>query len=168
MALKTRKDLFGIQTRINTPQIYPASRLLSQVIGQAVPANKPIVGDNAFAHEAGIHQDGVLKHKLTYEIMKPQDVGIPSNKLGAGQTFGTSRLRRPADSVGSRPGDRGCQEGVRRVQGPVRQEESRLRRRYPGADHRGGPSRRRPFRAGQSRGDTLQPNRRRARWSRCG
>jgi len=88
MALKTRKDLFGIQTRINTPQIYPASRLLSQVIGQAVPANKPIVGDNAFAHEAGIHQDGVLKHKLTYEIMKPQDIGLPSNKLVLGKHSG--------------------------------------------------------------------------------
>jgi len=88
MALKTRKDLFGIESRINTPQIYPASRLLSQIIGQAVPANKPIVGDNAFAHEAGIHQHGVLMHKLTYEIMKPQDIGIPSNKLVLGKHSG--------------------------------------------------------------------------------
>jgi 2-isopropylmalate synthase len=88
MALRTRHDLMGVQSRINTRQIYPASRLLSQVIGQPVPANKPIVGDNAFAHEAGIHQDGVLKYKLTYEIMKPEDVGIPSNKLVLGKHSG--------------------------------------------------------------------------------
>ncbi|MGO9453112.1 MAG: 2-isopropylmalate synthase [Candidatus Binataceae bacterium] len=88
MALKTRHDLMGVDTQINTRQIYPASRLLSQVIGQPVPANKPIVGDNAFAHEAGIHQDGVLKYKLTYEIMKPEDIGIPSNKLVLGKHSG--------------------------------------------------------------------------------
>ncbi|MGH7906786.1 MAG: 2-isopropylmalate synthase, partial [Candidatus Binataceae bacterium] len=88
MALKTRNDLMGVRTRINTRQIYPASRLLSQIIGQPVPPNKPIVGDNAFAHEAGIHQDGVLKYKLTYEIMKPEDIGIPSNKLVLGKHSG--------------------------------------------------------------------------------
>src|SRR6266849_5956794 len=97
MAMKTRRDLMGVQSRINTPQIYPASRLLSQVIGQPVPANKPIVGDNAFAHEAGIHQDGVLKNKLTYEIMRPEDIGIPSNKLVLGKHSGrhafTNRLQ---------------------------------------------------------------------------
>ncbi len=88
MALRTRRDLMGVRTGIETCQIYPASRLLSQVIGQPVPPNKPIVGDNAFAHEAGIHQDGVLKYKLTYEIMKPEDVGIPSNKLVLGKHSG--------------------------------------------------------------------------------
>ncbi len=97
MAMKTRHDLMGVQSRVNTRQIYPASRLLSQVIGQSVPANKPIVGDNAFAHEAGIHQDGVLKYKLTYEIMKPEDIGIPSNKLVLGKHSGrhafTNRLK---------------------------------------------------------------------------
>src|SRR5271156_1145628 len=96
MALKTRRDLLGVESRINTRQIYPASRLLSQVIGQPVPPNKPIVGDNAFAHEAGIHQDGVLKYKLNYEIMKPEEIGIPSNKLVLGKHSGrhafTNRL----------------------------------------------------------------------------
>ena len=77
-----------VRTGIDTRQIYPASRLLSQIIGQPVPPNKPIVGDNAFAHEAGIHQDGVLKNKLTYEIMKPEDIGIPSNKLVLGKHSG--------------------------------------------------------------------------------
>jgi 2-isopropylmalate synthase len=88
MALRTRRDFTGIQTMVDTRQIYPASRLLAQVIGWPVPPNKPIVGDNAFAHEAGIHQDGVLKYKLTYEIMKPEDVGIPSNKLVLGKHSG--------------------------------------------------------------------------------
>ncbi|MFZ0890774.1 MAG: 2-isopropylmalate synthase [Candidatus Binataceae bacterium] len=88
MALKTRKDLFDVESRVITQQIYSASRLLSNVIGQPVPPNKPIVGDNAFAHEAGIHQDGVLKYKLTYEIMKPVEVGIPSNKLVLGKHSG--------------------------------------------------------------------------------
>jgi 2-isopropylmalate synthase len=88
MALKTRKDLMGVGCGVETRQIYPASRLLSQIIGQPVPPNKPIVGDNAFAHEAGIHQDGVLKNKLTYEIMKPEDIGLPSNKLVLGKHSG--------------------------------------------------------------------------------
>ncbi|HYA35531.1 MAG TPA: 2-isopropylmalate synthase [Candidatus Binataceae bacterium] len=88
MALKTRRDLMGVQSRVDSRQIYPASRLLSQIIGWPVPPNKPIVGDNAFAHEAGIHQDGVLKYKLTYEIMKPEDIGIPSNKLVLGKHSG--------------------------------------------------------------------------------
>ncbi|HEY6418284.1 MAG TPA: 2-isopropylmalate synthase [Candidatus Binataceae bacterium] len=105
MALKTRRDFMTVPTRINTRQIYPASRLLSQVIGQPVPANKPIVGDNAFAHEAGIHQDGVLKYKLTYEIMKPEDVGIPSNKLVLGKHSGrhafTNRLSELGVDVGA-------------------------------------------------------------------
>lgn len=88
MALRTRKDFFGLETTIVTEQIYPASRLLSQVTGLVVPSNKPIVGDNAFAHEAGIHQDGVLKDTLTYEIMRPESVGISSNKLVLGKHSG--------------------------------------------------------------------------------
>ena len=88
MALKTRQPVFNLDTRIHTEQIYPTSRLLSQVTGIAVPLNKPIVGDNAFAHEAGIHQDGVLKQKLTYEIMKPETVGITGNRLVMGKHSG--------------------------------------------------------------------------------
>ncbi len=88
MAIHTRKDFFSLRTNINTEQIYPASRLLAQVTGLTVPANKPIVGDNAFAHEAGIHQDGVLKDTLNYEIMRPASVGIPSNKLVLGKHSG--------------------------------------------------------------------------------
>ncbi|HET8564710.1 MAG TPA: 2-isopropylmalate synthase [Candidatus Binatia bacterium] len=88
MALRTRRNLFGLDTRIKTEQIYPTSRLLSQITGIPVPINKPIVGDNAFAHEAGIHQDGVLKQKQTYEIMTPESIGIPGNRLVMGKHSG--------------------------------------------------------------------------------
>ncbi|MFQ5851685.1 MAG: 2-isopropylmalate synthase [Candidatus Binatia bacterium] len=88
MALKTRKNLFGVATRVTTDQIYPTCRLLSQITGIPIPINKPIVGDNAFAHEAGIHQDGVLKQKLTYEIMTPESIGISGNRLVMGKHSG--------------------------------------------------------------------------------
>jgi 2-isopropylmalate synthase len=88
MALKTRKNFLNLDTRIVTEQIYPSSRLLSQITGIAIPINKPIVGDNAFAHEAGIHQDGVLKQKQTYEIMTPESIGIPGNRLVLGKHSG--------------------------------------------------------------------------------
>ncbi|HLK86691.1 MAG TPA: 2-isopropylmalate synthase [Candidatus Binataceae bacterium] len=103
MALRTRQDLMSVRTGIDTRQIYPASRLLAQIIGQPVPPNKPIVGDNAFAHEAGIHQDGVLKYKLTYEIMKPEDIGIPSNKLVLGKHSGRHAFTRRLVDLGVDP-----------------------------------------------------------------
>ncbi len=92
MALKTRKDFFGVDTRVRTEQIFKTSRLLSHITGVHVQPNKAIVGENAFAHEAGIHQDGVLKEKLTYEIMRPEDIGRPSNKLVLGKHSGRHAL----------------------------------------------------------------------------
>lgn len=89
MAIKTRGDVFAnVRTNVAAEQIFPSSQLLAHVTGLSVPQNKPIVGANAFAHEAGIHQDGVLKYKLTYEIMLPQDVGIDSNRLVLGKHSG--------------------------------------------------------------------------------
>ncbi len=88
MAIETRRDYFDLRTNVKTEQIYRASRLLTQVTGITVPINKPIVGENAFAHEAGIHQDGVLKHALTYEIMQPSTIGRPSNSLVLGKHSG--------------------------------------------------------------------------------
>jgi 2-isopropylmalate synthase len=80
MTLKTRQDLFpGITTNINTKEIYQASRMVANITGIEPQPNKAIVGKNAFAHESGIHQDGVLKHQETYEIMKPEDIGIEKN-----------------------------------------------------------------------------------------
>jgi 2-isopropylmalate synthase len=88
MALRTRKNYLDLDTHIISEQLYPTSRLLSQVTGIPIPINKPIVGDNAFAHEAGIHQDGVLKYKQTYEIMTPESIGIPGNRLVMGKHSG--------------------------------------------------------------------------------
>jgi len=98
MAIKTRPDLFeGVEIGVVTEQIYPSSRLLSKITGIPIPINKPIVGDNAFAHEAGIHQDGVLKDTRTYEIMRPESVGLQSNRLVLGKHSGrhafVARLR---------------------------------------------------------------------------
>jgi len=83
----------GLDTRVRTTEIYPSSRLLSSIIGIGVQPNKAIVGDNAFAHEAGIHQDGVLKAPITYEIMTPQSIGRPSNELVLGKHSGRHAFR---------------------------------------------------------------------------
>ncbi len=88
MALRTRKEYFGTETGINTTYLYPTSRLVSRLTGFVVPPNKAVVGDNAFSHEAGIHQHGVLCDKRTYEIMRPQDVGAPDTKLVLGKHSG--------------------------------------------------------------------------------
>src|SRR5512137_1325062 len=88
MAVRTRSDLFPLQTRVNPKQIFITSRLVSKITGYPVQPNKAIVGANAFAHESGIHQDGVLKEKLTYEIMTPQSVGILKSSLVLGKLSG--------------------------------------------------------------------------------
>ena len=84
MALKTRSEFFGLHTDIETTRLYPTSRLVSGITGMHVPRNKAIVGENAFAHEAGIHQHGMLQHSSTYEIMRPDDVGICHSNLVLG------------------------------------------------------------------------------------
>ncbi len=93
MAVRTRGDLFPVETRIDTTQIVPASKLVSGITGYPVQPNKAIVGANAFAHESGIHQDGVLKHRETYEIMLAQDVGWTQNKLVLGKHSGRNAFK---------------------------------------------------------------------------
>ncbi|MGI9589840.1 MAG: 2-isopropylmalate synthase [Myxococcota bacterium] len=101
MAIHTRPDVFaGLDTRVHTAEIYPCSRLLSSTIGVSVQPNKAIVGDNAFAHEAGIHQDGVLKAAITYEIMTPQSIGRPSNELVLGKHSGRHAFRDRLEELG--------------------------------------------------------------------
>ncbi len=100
MALHTRKDFFGIETAINTQEIYPTSRLLTNLTGLMVQANKAIVGRNAFAHEAGIHQDGMIKEKSTYEIMLPETVGIKESKLVMGKHSGRHALKLKYQELG--------------------------------------------------------------------
>jgi 2-isopropylmalate synthase len=100
MALRTRADIFNLGTGINTQEIYKSSRLVTGMTGIVVQPNKAVVGANAFAHEAGIHQDGVLKERRTYEIMRPQDVGIPANKLVLGKHSGRHALVRRLKDLG--------------------------------------------------------------------
>ena len=100
MAVRTRQDVFPCDTRIDTTQIVPASKLVSGVTGFPVQPNKAIVGANAFAHESGIHQDGVLKHRETYEIMRAEDVGWGANKLVLGKHSGRNAFRSRLQEIG--------------------------------------------------------------------
>ena len=100
MAIRTRKDIFPVQTKIDTTQIVPTSRLVSSVTGFPVQPNKAIVGANAFAHESGIHQDGILKFRETYEIMKAEDVGWSTNKLSLGKLSGRAAFAARLEELG--------------------------------------------------------------------
>ena len=100
MAVKTRRDVFSCDTRIDTTQIVPTSKLVSSITGYPVQPNKAIVGANAFAHESGIHQDGVLKHRETYEIMRAEDVGWNTNKLTLGKLSGRNAFRTRLKELG--------------------------------------------------------------------
>ncbi|MBU1027327.1 MAG: 2-isopropylmalate synthase, partial [Candidatus Margulisbacteria bacterium] len=100
MAIKTRKDFFGCETKINTPELYKASRLVSNLTGLMVQPNKAIVGANAFAHEAGIHQHGVLRARETYEIMKPEDIGLTESKIVMGKHSGRHALQKKISDMG--------------------------------------------------------------------
>ncbi len=100
MALNVRKDLMPFKTNIDTKQIYNSSKLLSNIIGFPIPRNKPIVGDNAFAHESGIHQDGVIKHRETYEIMTPESVGRQSSRLVLGRHSGMHGFKTRIEEFG--------------------------------------------------------------------
>ncbi|HBS35766.1 MAG TPA: 2-isopropylmalate synthase, partial [Parvularcula sp.] len=100
MALKTRETFFNARTGIQTNRLYPTARLVSSITGMPIPRNKAIVGDNAFAHEAGIHQHGVLQAAITYEIMTPQSIGRPSNELVLGKHSGRHALRERLKELG--------------------------------------------------------------------
>ena len=100
MAVRTRSDIFPVETRIDTTQIVPASKLVSQITGYPVQPNKAVVGANAFAHESGIHQDGVLKHRETYEIMRAEDVGWAQNKLVLGKHSGRNAFKSRLSALG--------------------------------------------------------------------
>jgi len=100
MAVRTRRDLFSCDTRIDTTQIVPTSRLVSNITGFAVQPNKAVVGANAFAHESGIHQDGVIKMRETYEIMRAEDVGWVANRMVLGKHSGRNAFRQRAKELG--------------------------------------------------------------------
>ena len=100
MALKTRAAFFNVATGIQTTRLYPTSRLVSSITGMPVPRNKAVVGENAFAHEAGIHQHGVLRHYSTYEIMRPEDVGLSRSHLILGKHSGRHAFRDRVRALG--------------------------------------------------------------------
>ncbi|MCX6000914.1 MAG: 2-isopropylmalate synthase, partial [Chloroflexi bacterium] len=100
MGLRTRHDAFGLGTQIDTTQIYKTSRLVSELTGFVVQPNKAIVGANAFRHQSGIHQDGVIKKAITYEIMDPREVGIPASTLVLGKLSGRHAFRERLAELG--------------------------------------------------------------------
>ncbi|HDQ46093.1 MAG TPA: 2-isopropylmalate synthase [bacterium] len=100
MIMHTRKNLLSLECNVQTTEIYPSSQLLTHLTGMKVQRNKAIVGENAFAHEAGIHQDGMIKHRQTYEIMTPQSVGIPESTLVLGKHSGRHALDKRYKELG--------------------------------------------------------------------
>jgi len=100
MATRVRADLLPYTTDINPSEIYPSSQMLTALTGESVQANKAIVGRNAFAHEAGIHQDGMLKDRRTYEIMRPEEVGVPQATLVIGKHSGRHAVQRRCEQLG--------------------------------------------------------------------
>jgi 2-isopropylmalate synthase len=100
MATHVRSDRLPVQTSVRTQELFPSSQLLTELTGEAVQANKAIVGRNAFAHEAGIHQDGMLKDRRTYEIMKPEDVGVPRTTLVLGKHSGRHAVQKRCEQFG--------------------------------------------------------------------
>ncbi len=144
MAVRTRRDFFDLETRIDTTQIVPASRLVSQITGFVVQPNKAVVGANAFAHASGIHQDGVLKARQTYEIMTAEDVGWSANKIVLGKLSGRNAFKQRLKELGIElESEEAVQQGVPALQGPRRQE---------GRDLRRGPARAGVRRGGDRRG----------------
>jgi 2-isopropylmalate synthase len=100
MALKTRENYFGVTSGVDTQRLYPTSRLVAKVTGMHTPRNKAIVGENAFAHEAGIHQHGMLRNRTTYEIMRPEDVGLSHSNLVLGKHSGRHAFRQRVEQLG--------------------------------------------------------------------
>ena len=115
VALAVRKESFGVTTNIKLDQLFPASRLLTEVTGAVVAPNKAVVGANAFAHEAGIHQDGIIKNPLTYEIISPETVGVPARSLVMGKHSGRNALRMSLRDLGFEATDAELAEIYRRV-----------------------------------------------------
>ncbi len=115
VALAVRHASFGVTTGVRLEKIFATSRMLSEVTGVHVPPNKAVVGSNAFAHEAGIHQDGILKNPLTYEIMSPEAVGVPARQLVVGKHSGRNALRASLKDLGYEPTDEELAECYRQV-----------------------------------------------------
>jgi 2-isopropylmalate synthase len=115
VALAVRKDSFGVATKLKLKELYKSSRLLTEITGARVAPNKAVVGANAFAHEAGIHQDGIIKNPLTYEIISPEAVGVPARSLVLGKHSGRNAVRMSLKELGYEPSDDELAECYRRI-----------------------------------------------------
>jgi 2-isopropylmalate synthase len=115
VALAVRPDRYDTETRLKLSELYAISRLLSEITGVSVPPNKAVVGANAFAHEAGIHQDGILKNPLTYQVISPEAVGVPAHKLVLGKHSGRNALRARLAELGVVISEDELRECYRRV-----------------------------------------------------
>jgi 2-isopropylmalate synthase len=115
VALAVRKESFGVATKLKLDELYKSSKLLTEITGAVVAPNKAVVGANAFAHEAGIHQDGIIKNPLTYEIISPETVGVPARSLVLGKHSGRHALRESLRELGYEPNDEQLAECYRRV-----------------------------------------------------
>jgi 2-isopropylmalate synthase len=115
VALAVRKDSFGVATKLKLDELYKSSKLLTEITGAVVAPNKAVVGANAFAHEAGIHQDGIIKNPLTYEIISPETVGVPSRSLVLGKHSGRHALKESLKELGYEPSEEQLAECYRRV-----------------------------------------------------
>jgi 2-isopropylmalate synthase len=136
MAVKTRKDYFGLEVGIDTQHIVAASRMVSQTTGFVVQPNKAVVGANAFAHASGIHQDGVLKARDTYEIMRAEDVGWSANKIVLGKLSGRNAFKQRLQELGVELDSERRSMRLCALQGTGRPQERDLRRGHPGAGER--------------------------------
>jgi 2-isopropylmalate synthase len=135
VALAVRKESFGVSTGIRLDELFPTSRMLSEITGAAVSPNKAVVGANAFAHEAGIHQDGIIKNPLTYEIISPQTVGVPARSLVLGKHSGRNALRLSLRDLGYEPSDVELAEVYRRVTALADQQKDVRHRDLVGIAH---------------------------------
>jgi 2-isopropylmalate synthase len=115
MITHVRPDLLPVTSQVKTPQLFESSQMLTEITGQRVQANKAIVGRNAFAHEAGIHQDGMLKDRRTYEIMRPEDVGAPASSLVLGKHSGRHAVQTACERLGLTLSRRDVDEVYRRM-----------------------------------------------------
>jgi 2-isopropylmalate synthase len=128
VALAVRKDSFGVATGVRLEELFRTSRMLTEITGAQVAPNKAVVGANAFAHEAGIHQDGIIKDPLTYEIISPQAVGVPSRSMVLGKHSGRNALRLHLRDLGYEPSDAELAECYRRVT-TLADQEKQIRQR---------------------------------------
>ena len=137
MAIKTRRDFLDVETNINTQELYRTSRMVANLTGMSLQPNKAIVGANAFRHQSGIHQDGILKMRETYEIMDANDIGWPSGgaEIVLGKVSGRHGFKSRAGGAGVRADGRGAVAGVHGLQGAGGQE-GRDRRPRPRGDRR--------------------------------